>query len=111
LNSCHAGNTGNMLKAWRYFTSYDHLQTLVILNNDVTVVPGTFIKLHRCAQKTKASGVIGPMSNLNGVGAMHWQNAESVTSRRTYYNGLAAPKPLRLALLQQRNIRKYFRSS
>lgn len=50
------GNTGNMLKAWKYFTSYEGLQSLVILNNDITVVPGSFKKLHRCTMKAEYPG-------------------------------------------------------
>ncbi len=43
------GNTMNFVRAWKYFTSYDGLQFLVVLNNDITVTPGTFTKMYNCA--------------------------------------------------------------
>ena len=44
-----SGNTANMVRAWKYFSSYSVLQTMFIMNNDITVVPGTFNKLHDCS--------------------------------------------------------------
>ncbi len=57
------GLTGSMLRAWKYFTSYEGLQTLVIMNNDVMIVPGTFERLHRCSEMAPVPGVTGPMSD------------------------------------------------
>lgn len=51
------GNTMNWNRAWRYFSSYPQLKLLYILNNDITVVPGTFSKLARCSMATDLPGV------------------------------------------------------
>lgn len=43
-------------RAWRYFSSYPQLQSLFILNNDVAVPPGAFMKLHRALLKESSPG-------------------------------------------------------
>jgi GT2 family glycosyltransferase len=50
------GNTMNMNRAWKYFTSYEGLQSLFIMNNDISVAAGTFVKLHRCQLEAPVSG-------------------------------------------------------
>lgn len=42
------GNTWNMKRAWWYFSSYSTLQSMYIMNNDITVMEGTFTKLDHC---------------------------------------------------------------
>jgi hypothetical protein len=49
-------------------------------------------------------GAVGPVSNVNGVGVVPWQNAEAMASRKRYYGGIAAPKPLRVSVAKELNI-------
>lgn len=51
-----SGNTAGMLRAWKYFSSYPQLQFLVVMNNDLKVVPGSFERLYRCAQAMNETG-------------------------------------------------------
>ena len=50
------GNTANMNRAWKYFSSYPGLQSVFIMNNDIQVAPGTFTKLNRCAMAAPYPG-------------------------------------------------------
>ena len=50
------GVTASMNRAWKYFLSYPQLQSLFILNNDISVEPGSFTKLHNCLQHPTLPG-------------------------------------------------------
>jgi hypothetical protein len=50
------GLTSSMNRAWKYFTSFDALQALFIMNNDILVAPGAFKKLHRCLMRQPPGG-------------------------------------------------------
>ncbi len=55
------GLSGSMLRSWKYFTSYEGLQSLFIINNDVTITPGSFLKLHNCAMSEPHTGTVAPV--------------------------------------------------
>ena len=50
------GLTSSMNRAWKYFASFDVLQTLFLMNNDIQVAPGAFKKLHRCSMNQPGPG-------------------------------------------------------
>jgi hypothetical protein len=52
------GLTSSMNRAWKYFTSFDALQSLFIMNNDIQVAPTAFSKLHRCLMKQPVAGAV-----------------------------------------------------
>ena len=50
------GLTSSMNRAWKYFTSFDPLQALFLMNNDIQVAPGAFNKLYRCLMSQPGPG-------------------------------------------------------
>jgi hypothetical protein len=91
----------NMNRAWKYFTSYEGLQSLFIMNNDISVAAGTFVKLHRCQLTAPVgqAGVAAPVSDLSGVGAgLKYQIADGEWAQAQMYRGIKAPKHLRAGL-------------
>lgn len=93
------GLTSSMNRAWKYFTSFDALQSLFIMNNDIQVAPRAFTKLHRCLMKQPVAGVLGPMSNTDGVGiGLGQQDCESDESLTNHYELQRAPYAVRHGL-------------
>ena len=89
------GATHGMNRAWQYFTAHPELQSLFILNNDIIVSEGTFVKLHRCLMEAAPGTIVGPMSNGNGLGeGSSVQDAEHKSNRK-YYNHEKPPQELR----------------
>jgi glycosyltransferase involved in cell wall biosynthesis len=64
------GNTMNMNRAWKYFTSYEGLQSLFIMNNDISVAAGTFVKLHRCEMLSSVPGMCAAVVHVRASGSL-----------------------------------------
>lgn len=94
----NGGATQGMNRAWQYFTAHPELQSLWVLNNDILVSEGAFTNLHRCAMTMPTPGIVGPMSNSDGLGeGLSAQNSEH-RSNRHFYGGEKVPPEIRTGL-------------